>query len=64
MTTLTARTAVHGPRLDIARFAPRRAWLVQVPPGAQARAGWMDRLAAWAERQPVHHRVGSWERLT
>lgn len=25
-----------------------------------ARADWMERLAAWAERQPNHHRLGSW----
>ena len=21
---------------------------------------WMERLAAWADRQPQHHRLGSW----
>lgn len=28
--------------------------------GQRASAGWIDRLAAWAERQPQHHRMGSW----
>ncbi len=27
---------------------------------AAARAGWLERLALWAEAQPVHHRLGSW----
>lgn len=22
--------------------------------------GWLDRLAAWAERQPSHHHLGHW----
>jgi hypothetical protein len=26
-------------------------------------AGWVERLTAWAERQPPFHRMGSWERL-
>lgn len=24
---------------------------------------WLDRLAVWAERQPMHHRMGSYLRL-
>jgi hypothetical protein len=27
--------------------------------GLPAAAGWMERLARWAERQPSHHRMGS-----
>ena len=26
-------------------------------------AGWMERLAAWAERRPNHHRLGSWMQM-
>lgn len=26
----------------------------------RSNAGWLDRLAAWAERQPMHRRVGSY----
>lgn len=26
-------------------------------------AGWLERLAAWADRQPVHHRMGSLDAL-
>jgi hypothetical protein len=25
-----------------------------------AAAGWLERLAGWAERQPQHHRLGSY----
>lgn len=25
-----------------------------------AMPSWLERLAAWAERQPQHHRLGSW----
>lgn len=24
------------------------------------RRGWIERLAAWADRQPRHHRLGTW----
>lgn len=35
------------------------------PPAAgtddrEATAGWLDRLAAWAEAAPQHHRLGRW----
>lgn len=32
-------------------------------PAARAparRLGWIERLAAWAERQPRHHQLGRW----
>lgn len=29
-------------------------------PAAPARPGWLQRLAQWADRQPAHHRLGSW----
>jgi hypothetical protein len=31
-----------------------------MPAGAVTALGWLERLAAWAERQPVHHRMGSY----
>jgi hypothetical protein len=34
------------------RFAPRAC--------AVSGASWLDRLAAWAERQPMHRRLGSY----
>ena len=27
---------------------------------AQARPGWLERLALWAEARPAHRRLGSW----
>lgn len=32
-------------------------------PAAAAPAPWLERLAAWAERQPMHHHMGSCGRL-
>ena len=29
-------------------------------PREVTRAGWLEQLAAWAERQPPHHRLGSY----
>lgn len=26
----------------------------------QARPGWLERLALWADAQPAHRRLGSW----
>lgn len=31
--------------------------------GARPRITLMERLAAWADRQPQHHRMGSWTAL-
>lgn len=52
-----SHTAPHGINLHIPRSARRPATRTRIP------ASWMERLAAWAERQPQHHRVGSWERF-
>lgn len=32
-------------------------------PTASAASHWLERLAAWAEKQPVHHRLGSYTAL-
>jgi hypothetical protein len=38
-----------------------RAALIDESSGAAATApGWLDRLARWADRQPPHHRLGSY----
>jgi hypothetical protein len=29
-------------------------------PAAPVRPGWLQRLALWVDRQPAHHRLGSW----
>jgi hypothetical protein len=58
MNTLTAR---HTLDLAAAPVAQRR---VRSAPVAAVRAAahnsWIERLADWADRQPVHRRVGSW----
>lgn len=65
MNTLVARHSIDSTRT---RAAARR---VAVRPSAPAcasgsatapatGAGWVERLADWADRQPVHRRVGSW----
>jgi hypothetical protein len=41
------------PRRMVGR-APSRAAAVDPGPG------WLDRLATWAEHQPMHHRMGSY----
>lgn len=39
------------------RRAPRvSSW----SPASAVRPGWLELLAAWAERQPMHHRLGSY----
>ena len=42
---------------------PQRAPLAAATANASSQAGWIDRLAIWAERQPMHHRLGSYTRL-
>lgn len=37
------------------RMGPQRSALPM-----PAAAGWLERLAGWAERQPQHHRLGSY----
>jgi hypothetical protein len=48
-------------------FIARRSMPLQAPfastqPIASARPDWMARLAAWAEKQPMHRRLGSYTR--
>lgn len=60
-------TAAHGLNLTIAHPVPRSAkrpeTLARVPATSVPDAGWMERLAAWSEKQPMHHRIGSYQRF-
>jgi len=58
---MNTHTAPHGLSFPIPRSAQRPATLVRAPASTAVRASWLERLAAWAERQPAHHRMGSWE---
>lgn len=60
---MNSHTAPHGLILPVPRAARRPVAVRQAPAPAARPASWIERLAAWAERQPVHHRVGSWERF-
>ena len=52
----TLRAALHLPRRPEALAS-------SAPAKSQAAAGWVERLAIWAERQPMHHRMGSYMQL-
>jgi hypothetical protein len=49
----TLRAALRLPR----RAAPSAS---SAPAQSVAAAGWVERLAVWAERQPMHHRMGGY----
>jgi hypothetical protein len=61
---MTTHTADHGFHFKTLRaaFGVAQRPATQGRPRAEtaARTDWMERLAAWAERQPNHHRLGSW----
>jgi hypothetical protein len=57
------RTAPIGLGFDPRRAMPRSMPAVRPLQSAAARPGWIERLAAWGDHQPMHHRMGSWERL-
>ncbi|MCZ4315836.1 hypothetical protein O4H66_20750 [Comamonadaceae bacterium G21597-S1] len=58
MTTLAAPNSLG---FTPARSAQRRALNASSPvAAASSRGSWIERLADWADRQPVHRRVGSW----
>jgi hypothetical protein len=63
-TAMTDHTADFGLRFDTPRevraLAERFMPLDRVPVASGVREDWLTRLAAWAERQPQHHRLGSW----
>lgn len=60
---MNTSTVPHGLSLHIPRSAQRPETLPRVSATSVPRASWMERLAAWAERQPVHHRIGSYQRF-
>jgi hypothetical protein len=65
---MNAHIAHHGYGLTSLRAAlhwPQRAvpWVPMPSAIGAAPAGWLERLALWAERQPMHHRLGSYTRL-
>jgi hypothetical protein len=64
---MNTHTAPFGPGLQ-ALFTsaplPRRAAPQPVVvPRQTLPLGWLERLALWAERQPMHHRLGSYNRF-
>ncbi|MBK7024949.1 MAG: hypothetical protein IPH41_16105 [Sulfuritalea sp.] len=63
---MATHTADHGFSFHLPRLPhlPRRpASRTRITAASAPRASWMERLAAWAERQPAHHHAGSWERF-
>ena len=47
------RGALNLPQIPVPRALPE-------PAASLARPSWLARLATWAERQPMHHRLGSY----
>ena len=43
-----------------ARSAEHQSGHIRMQPSHGPRTGWAERLAAWAERQPSHRRLGCW----
>jgi hypothetical protein len=57
------RTAPHALALGVPRVAPRQASSIRPSTALALVNGWIERLAAWSDRQPMHHHLGSWTRL-
>jgi len=45
---------------SLPRFALAPAFEKPAHRSATSPMSWMERLATWADRQPQHHRLGSW----
>lgn len=60
---MNIHTAPHGLDFPLPRVARQPAQQVRIAPLTAPRASLMERLAAWAERQPAHHHMGSWEQF-
>lgn len=52
----TLRAVLHLPQRPATLASP-------YPVKSAAGPGWVERLAIWAERQPMHHRIGSYMQL-
>lgn len=61
--SLRAATHLPQPARAAAPVAARTATLPAGLPAAAPAPSWMERLATWAEHQPMHHRMGSCGRL-
>lgn len=61
---MNTHTAPHRFSFDLPRPALRPINLERVPALSVALASTLERLAAWAERQPLHHHMGSFERIS
>lgn len=46
--------------INLPRIARAPAFEKPTPRSATSPVSWMERLAAWADRRPQHHRLGSW----
>lgn len=46
--------------INLPRIALAPAFERPAPRSATSAVSWMERLAAWADRQPQHHRLRSW----
>jgi hypothetical protein len=61
---MTTHTANHTLRFETslvrAAFVQRPLAPQRAPAKTAAQPDWLERLAAWAERQPMHHHLGSW----
>lgn len=60
---MNSHTIPHGLKLHLHFPHTAHRPATRIPARSVAQASWLERLAAWAERQPAHHRVGSWERF-
>lgn len=59
---MNARTASHALRFEFQRILSRPASTPRANAAMPESSGWLERLAAWADRKPIHHhRVGSWD---
>lgn len=69
MSTTAVCAAVAMPRVDAAgkRRAPSPVRVQASAPvtlaGTPGAVSWLDRLAAWADARPGHHRLGRWTLL-
>ncbi len=56
-------TAMPVPARARPTAAPRQQAALAPASSSALPMGWLERLALWAETQPVHHRLGSWTML-